>query len=390
VNAARAEHGTDQWHIITCEYPPQIGGVSDCTATYAALLGASLPTHVWCPAVDAADVAAPPGVQIHRELGSFSIADLRRVGKLLNQRPATRRLFVQWVPHGYGHRSVNLPIACWLLTRAWWYRDDLQVLVHEPCAPLSLRPAHLAAALLHRLMLVLVCLGASTVWESTPSWEPVIRPFLLGRTRPRWLPIPAATATLPLQSHSPRSSDGPAVVGHFGTFSPSVTPLLEPALMTVLERSAAHVRLIGRGSDRFRSDVARRRPEFAVRLHASGIVPVDALAAELSACDIMVQPYPDGISARRTSALALLRAGLPVVTNLGQLCEHFWQREDAVELAPSPDGVQLGDATLRLLADAPRRAALSANAQSMYARYFDTSHIAAALLRGVPHTPWAS
>lgn len=390
MNVVRTDASTYEWHIITCEYPPQIGGVSDCTATFAALLGADAPTHVWCPRIDTPALAPPAGVEVHRELGDFSVRDLRRVGRLLDQRSAARRLFVQWVPHGYGHRSVNLPMACWLLMRAWWHRDDLQVLVHEPCAPLSLRPGLLAAALVHRLMLVLVCLGASTVWESTPSWGPIIRPYLLGRIRPQWLPIPAATAAVSSPPRALASDDSPLVVGHFGTFSPSVAPILESALEVVLERSSAHVRLIGRGSERFMSELLRHRPECAPRVHAAGVVPLSSLAGEFAACDVMLQPYPDGISARRTSSLALLRAGLPVVTNEGVLCETFWQQEDAVELLHEASGGAIGEATVRLLADPDRRAVLARNAESMYARYFDTSHITSALVRRTPHTPWAS
>ena len=48
-------------------------------------------------------------------------------------------------------------------------------------------------------------------------------------------------------------------------------------------------------------------------------MPADGLANEevsvhLSACDLMIQPYPDGISARRTSAMAALAHERPVVT----------------------------------------------------------------------------
>ncbi|MFN7983299.1 MAG: glycosyltransferase [Vicinamibacterales bacterium] len=388
MNTAPRGGGTYEWHIITCEYPPQIGGVSDCTATYAALLGAHRPTHVWGPAIDTAETAPPAGVTVHRDFGTFSIGDLLRVGRLLDGYSRPRRLFVQWVPHGYRHRSVNLAVTCWLLARAWWHHDDLQVLVHEPCAPFSLHPARLFAALVHRLMLVVVCLGASTVWESTPSWEPVIRPFLLGRTRPRWLPIPAATASTPPVRGAQTRTDRPLVIGHFGTFSPSVTPLLETALLTVLERSDARVRLIGRGSERFRTTFLSRRAQFASRIDASGIVPVDRLDSALAVCDVMVQPYPDGISARRTSTLALLRAGIPVVTNRGQLCEPFWEREGAVALAGGPDGAIIGDKAVQLLADTSARAGLASRARLMYERYFDTSHITSALVSGAAHTPW--
>ena len=39
-----------RWHLVTSEYPPDIGGVSDYTAQLArALAGAGDEVHVWCP-----------------------------------------------------------------------------------------------------------------------------------------------------------------------------------------------------------------------------------------------------------------------------------------------------------------------------------------------------
>src|SRR4051812_20781695 len=96
------------WHLIASEYPPQPGGVSDYTHLVAgALAAAGDEVHVWCPSTPGATPESP-GVLVHRELGRMGRADLARAGRLLDACPGPRRLLVQWVPHGFGFRAMNL------------------------------------------------------------------------------------------------------------------------------------------------------------------------------------------------------------------------------------------------------------------------------------------
>jgi glycosyltransferase involved in cell wall biosynthesis len=372
-----------EWHVITCEFPPQVGGVSDYTYTMASALAAGHRTHVWCPSGEG-PLPDPDSARyiIHRDLGGFSPADLRRVGHALDALPAPRRLFVQWVPHGFGYRSLNVNFALWLLRRAWFCGDRLDLMVHEPFVAFALRPGQLAAAVIHRVMFTIACLGASRVWVSTPSWSAVVRPWIAGRTAVRWLPIPAPGMDAPRRSKGPDAQprhSGEFLVGHFGTYSPLVTPLLEPALDVVLAHHDATVVLIGRDSERFRARYLERRPQIADRLRATGVLEPHELGERIAECDVMMQPYPDGISTRRTSTLAALRIGTPVVTNAGHLTEPLWREEGSVELVDVPDGQQIGHATLALLPDIARRAEIAGRGCSMYARLFDLSHSIAAL-----------
>src|SRR5580765_7945820 len=103
-------------HIITGEYPPQAGGVSDYTQIVAAgLAAAGDEVHIWCPAAGgiavngaaAGETVDSGGVFVHRALAAFTPAELRRAGKQLDQFPRPRRVLVQWVPHGYGYKSMN-------------------------------------------------------------------------------------------------------------------------------------------------------------------------------------------------------------------------------------------------------------------------------------------
>lgn len=373
---------SSDWHIITCEFPPQIGGVSDYTMTMAkGLAEAGSAVHVWCPRA-AGSSPETPGVTVHREFGTFSSTDLRRVGTALDRLPGPRRLLVQWVPHGFGYRSLNLMFAVWLANRAWRRGDELHVMIHEPFLRFSRRPLQCAAALVHRAMLVIACSAATRIWISIPSWADDIAPYVRRRTPVRWLPIPApdmAAATTDEVADVRRRIGTSTILGHFGTFSPLITPILENALDVVMDRSNASVLLVGRDSDAFRRRFLASRPEATTRVHATGVLEVGALCRHIQACDLMLQPYPDGVSSRRTSTLALMAHGVPLVTNLGSLSEPFWEKGRAVALVDQPDGTRLGQAAVDLLQDEPMRRTLTGAALEMYDRLFSVRHGVAAL-----------
>ena len=81
------------------------------------------------------------------------LTDLRRVGGMLDAFPGPRRILVQWVPTGYGYKSMNLPFCWWLRNRAARHGDRVEIMLHEPF--LDLRTGSLrgrAVALVHRLL----------------------------------------------------------------------------------------------------------------------------------------------------------------------------------------------------------------------------------------------
>lgn len=372
------------WHIVTSEYPPAVGGVSDHTFTLATGLAASgHPVHVWCP-----DTGRTPretaGVVVHQDLARFSPASLRQVGKQLNAMPTPRRLFVQWVPHGFNYRSLNLPFAFWLWCRARLHHDELHVMIHEPFLRFTRHPAQCAAALVHRLMLTLACAGAVRVWLSVPIWARQVRPYVPRRTPMQWLPVPSPSfrEATPAEVEKIRgdvATPQTQIVGHFGTFSSVITRLLEPALDVILRSTRATILLIGRDSDRFCDRFLQSRPHARDRVRATGVLDADALCAHLQACDLMVQPYPDGISARRTSTLALMAHGVPLVTNGGGLTESFWVHADAIAFVAEPDGQRVGQAAVATLGDAPKRKRMARAALEMYSQLFDIRHAIAAV-----------
>jgi len=112
----------------------------------------------------------------------------------------------------------------------------------------------------------------------------------------------------------------------------------------------------------------------ADRVHATGPLDAADLSLHLSACDVMLQPYIDGVSSRRTGTIVALAHGIPVVTTSGRLTEP-WAASEAVALAPAADVSALVAATKRLLPDAKARSRMSAAARMLYEKRFDLKHI---------------
>jgi glycosyltransferase involved in cell wall biosynthesis len=376
----------DVWHILTPEFPPQVGGVADYTYLVASgLAEAGDEVHVWCPPSG----YAPPssdGLTVHDECGTLSPADFRRVGRWLDRFTTPRRLLVQWVPHGYGYRSMNLPFCLWLWRRAVVHGDEVDIMVHEPYLAFWEGPwRQAAAALVHRLMTVVLLRAARRVWIAIPGWEERWRPYALGRSVPFvWLPVPSGL-------RSGGTSDANAIraqfsgrdrplIGHFGTYGPPVADLLADLVPYVLAgRSVPSLLLLGAQSDSFRQRMVRAHPDLAARVHAVGHLSSADVTAHLAACDLLIQPYPDGISSRRTSAMTGLSLGLPIVTTSGHLTEPLWSESGAVLLADVADPAGFAARVEGLLEDVAARKRLGESARVLYDERFDIKHTIAAL-----------
>ena len=383
------------WHIITGEYPPVIGGVSDyCRLVAEGLAGAGDEVHVWCPPLPQA--AAQNGVTVHPALGRIARHDLRAVDRLLDRFPSPRRLLVQWVPHGFGYRSMNVGFCLWLWQRAR-NGDRVDIMVHEPYLAFGgggIRWA--AAASVHRVMTAVLTRAARRVWIAIPDWERRWRPYTLGRDVPfAWLPVPSSLPP-PAPDDVRRvgerygRADGP-IVGHLGSYGSAATRMLSASLPKILEQSPNSVALLlGQNSKRFYPQLAADHPQLAPRLHAAGALSATALAQHVRACDVLVQPYPDGISSRRTSAMAGLALGVPVVTTDGRLTESVWAESGCVALVNVDESHRLADETLRLLSDDRERRDLASRGRDVYARHFDLPHTIGALRRAASEEPCAS
>jgi Glycosyl transferases group 1 len=381
---ARARERPLIWHIVTSEYPPDVGGVSDYSRQVAeglARMGDDV--HVWCPR--SAEGPATPGVHVHSDLGGIGPADLQRLDERLRAFPAPRRLLVQWVPHGFGYHSMNVWFCLWLARRAR-SGDEVELMVHEPFLEFRRGPLrHAVMACVHRLMTMVLLGAARKVWMSIPAWEPRLRPYALGRTlQMQWLPVPGCVADESSASAAAirlnYAADGQPLLGHFGSYGAAVTALLDERLPPLMDGARKpSLLLLGSGSQRFCHVLLEQHPSWSRRVHAAGYLSPAELSAHIAACDVFVQPYPDGITSRRTSTMACLSRARPVVTTTGHLTEPLWAETGAVALADVDDCDSFTSAVMELLGRDDARLALGLRGQRVYVDRFSVTRLVDAL-----------
>jgi hypothetical protein len=379
------------WHILTGEYPPQTGGVSDYTRQLArGLVDAGDRVEVWAPPCETCDglpdgaaggESGVPGIIIHRLPDRFGPTSLLYMTRALNRLRAPRRLLVQYVPHAFGWKGANLPFCLWLRLRR---RDSIWVMFHEVMfrAEGDRRMPRLALAAVNRWMATLVAGAAERAFVSIPGWRPMLEPLLQEGATVTWLPVPSAipvikdaAATAAIRA---RYAAGHPLVGHFGTYGAAVGALLERTLETLAVMSDCHVLLLGDRSDVVCRALTSAHPSLAGRLFGTGRLTADDVSHHVAACDLMLQPYPDGISSRRTSAMAALAHGRAIVTTAGWLTESLWAEAGAAVLVPvDPDA--LAAAAAAMLFDASRREEIGRRAATLYDARFHVRHAVSAL-----------
>ena len=240
-----------------------------------------------------------------------------------------------------------------------------------------------ALAAVNRIMASLVGRSAERVFVSIPAWRAPLSALVRHGAPVEWLPVPSSIDVLtdPAgRQHVRRvhAADRP-LVGHFGTYGAAIRPAVCHALGELFARSEAQALLLGRGSEDAARAFAERFPQFRSRVHGTGVLSDADLSRHVAACDLMLQPYPDGISSRRTSAMAVLRHGRPMVTTRGRLTESIWEQSGAVTLVDAGDPVALAQAAAALLHDTERREHLSSLGPALYDAHFDLRHTIAVL-----------
>lgn len=372
------------WHILTPELPPECGGVGDYTAQVAESLA-----H----AGDSVSVYSPPSLSRWHSDGieSVTLADCfgpesRRLLTARLDRDLSSRLLVQYVPAVFGSRGANVSFCRWVRSRTR-AGADVRVMFHEPYLYLRWRPDHMLTALAQRSMAQTLLDGVPIVYLSTETWRRYLSPYGSRAVKQAMtLPIPSAIPRVSCPEGvrvARRQSIGTAqhLVGHFGTYGRHVAPLLRRTVYDLLSSdSSVAVLCIGAGSDSFVNRILVERPEFRDRLTGMGRASVRDVSLNLQACDLLVQPYPDGVTTRRTSVMAGLANGRAVVTTNGPLTEDVWRKTGCVSLTHSTTA--LVSATRDLLANATARTSLEERALATYTSRFDLRHTIDAL-RGV-------
>ncbi len=376
------------WAILTGNYG-RTGGVSDYTTLVATeLVKAGDEVTVYASAPSLAQLAEER-FKVVEVPGAFGPPAHRALDLAFKERMPDRVL-IQYVPHSFGWHAMNLPFSLWIHARRKRY--PIWIMYHEVAVGFRRRPPfrHNVTALMTHVMAWLTARSAARIFIAALAWERTLRPMIPSNKPILWMPIPsnvpvvkdvARVANLRRRYLAGRKY----LVGHFGTYGWWISEPLMVALTALLEqRSDTSVLLMGVNSLQFREKILARSPHLADRIGACGALPGPDVSRHLQACHLVIQPYPDGVTTRRGSAMMALAHGVPVVTNSGELTESVWRQYRAVHMTPAGNPVQLARHANRLLNEPEELERLGEAGKTLYDERFALCHTITALREESP------
>jgi glycosyltransferase involved in cell wall biosynthesis len=366
------------WHMLTGEYPPQPGGISDYTGLVTeALAERGDEVHIWTTATEG-ETTTPPGVTVHRAAGAWSSADLRRLDAELDRFPAPRCLVIQYTPNAWGHRGMNIGFCRWLHRRRR-RGDEVRLMFHEVRYHMERvdRPIRRVLVVVHTWMARILMGAATHVYASVPGWVRMLRAMAPRSKVPiAWSPVPSTIPAVDdpagvAETRRRYATPDMAVIGTFATFRESTCGALAAVLPPLLVAHPDRIGLlIGRNGPAFAERLIADHPALAGRLFATGgLAPID-IARHLQACDVLIQADPGGLCSKQTTTMAGMVQGRAIISGVGHNTEPVWSEERCVALAPSARPSDLIAAVESCLADPVERTRLGLTARAAYARHF--------------------
>jgi glycosyltransferase involved in cell wall biosynthesis len=290
---------------------------------------------------------------------------------------------VQYVPQQFVGRGDLLALLAWLARIRLSRRGRVVLTVHEYNVPLAPTFRRIVSRLaLDVLFLIIGALASQVIVTHELNRRKVSR-LLFWKSRDRLALIPVGSTVRDVHGESPGSGPdhrpAPPAFTIFGQ-----PEAMSPAIVSALgawrsgDRSTAHLLWIGRSRQAILDFWTIRCGLSAdlVDIHA-GLSNED-VSRLLHQSDVSLAPIVDGVSTRRTTVMAALCHGLPVIGTDGACTDDVFRRSEACLLSAPSDAPAFLRHVQALLADPGRRSHMRRAARALYERHFTWDAIARA------------
>jgi glycosyltransferase involved in cell wall biosynthesis len=288
---------------------------------------------------------------------------------------------IQWVPFMWGRFGINfnLPLTA-LRLRCAGYR--IVTTVHEPYVRMD-RWSRLVVGPLQRLQLFLLLLGSTKIITTTFAWRRWLLRYIPWRRRDI-VCVAVGSNILPDRRSSDRVrcrqrlgfTADEVLLAVFSPFSAGKDLALIARTWVALHERHPNLRLAVIGADA--ADVHRRCPSPAWNdgVRCTGYLSSAQVSEWLLASDLLAAPFDDGVSTRRTSVVAALAHGLPVVTTRGCLTDPELFENSPIVLTDAGDDAAFIAAVERLILDGGARETLRESSLVFHQSHFSWTFIA--------------
>ncbi len=381
--------------LCSSHFPPDRGGVGDYTYFLAsALARIGYDVQVLTTVGDADPVLYPaaPGVAVHRVVKSWGLRGLPRILQTVGALESDA-LVIQYAPHAFDRRGITLAVNLLPLVLRATTRIRVVVNFHELYIPFDRSLRHYLGALWQRAMAFVVAAPSQALAAVSTEWPRRLRRIGVWK-RIQVIPvgsnIPRADVTaeaLEAVRETLGVDRSTLLVGCFGSAGPHRDAVLLRTAVGKLRREQS-MKLVWLGESGLRTERGAGLREAPGVGDDGGITWTGPLSHPeisriMSACDLFVLPFTDGVSTRRGTLAAALLHGLPILTTRGKRLDDVFVHRENVYLVPQGHTEALADGLLELARCPELRDRLARGARTLHDGYFAWDVIARQVARVV-------
>ncbi len=351
-------------HLLYPTLPPAIDGIGDYTVQLAMTLSGAHSVAI----IHAADkpAAAVKGVKFYPLFRSDVPASLRLLPEFIqSERPDW--LVLQYNPFSYGKRGCNLVLPGVIdKIRKTCRATRVAVMVHERYVPLTTIKWKIMS-LWQRWQFKHLMGSAEIVFFSTEGWARECRADHVVQ-----LPVGSNIPRISISREEARVRLGiPAEQVILGIFGNAHVSRLFEFVRLAAERvrdSGRDVKVLYIGPD---GAVVREKLKDVPSI-TDGPLPPDEVSRRLSAIDVALSPYIDGVSARRGAFIAALDHRLPTVATRGFNTDSWIlaAEEKSLLMVDADKPEEFCNCVMRLIGDAPLRQRIVEGGSQLFSERF--------------------
>ena len=358
--------------IISPAFPPNRDGVGDYTFVLADGLADKNEVIIVTSKLKGVKSESKNKFHVIREIDKWGGLDLFHILSICKNF-SPELVIIQYVSFMYGRGGINLAFP--LLSILLRIRYRVFTMLHELFTPFGLPIKTFLMSLVQRLMLFFLIIGSDRIGVSIKVWERVLKRFFFWRKGDfRWIPIPS-NIEISTKTHIPEKLQGfnkKPLLAFFGSLHiTKIVEFLTASLDALVKKGYDSGLLIIGQDEKAISDYLKELPYYLKeRIFCTGYCNSDDVSQYLLASDIFLLPLIDGISSRRTTLMAALNHGLPVVSTSGFLTDDIFLIEDFTLLSQSTDKDLFVTNVVKMADDEKLRDAIGKKGREAYEKYF--------------------
>jgi glycosyltransferase involved in cell wall biosynthesis len=369
--------------ILIPELPPKVNGIGD----YTFFLSQALANQFNCKITlltSEGNFQCPQGCQLEKGVFVPGSALLETLPKAMSRLQADW-FVIQYNPFLYAHRGFN-PwfIGAVAKVRAQQPHLRMAVMAHE----LFMTAENFKYAVMgtfHRIQLWGLLRSIDLAFSSIDAWAAELRHWL--PNKPVFsLPVGSNVPVAPMTANALSAlrqqlgiDPDAQVLGAFGSYHVGRMPERVVRTLEVLhERNIkVHLLFIGSGGEHLRKICP---DHLHPMLTTTGALGCEAVSHHLQLVDVLISPFLDGISTRRSSAISCLAHGLPLLTTSGRLSDALWLEAFGDYLIPVENEDAYFASAQQLCLHAENQANLAQKSKFLYQSQFTWERIAGRFL----------